>query len=82
MWLLNDSAAPLTAQGVNARALDVGPNDVRLGFGELYLPYMNVATFFGIMLALCFLAFLANLIQTYGPRTVIGLFIPSISKAK
>ena len=49
---------------------------------ELYLPYMNAAMFFGIVLALGFLAFLANLIRTYGLRTLIGLFIPSVAKAK
>jgi len=49
---------------------------------ELYLPYMNAATFFGILLALGYLAFLANLIRTYGIRTLIGLFIPSIAKTK
>jgi cytochrome c oxidase subunit 1 len=49
---------------------------------ELYLPYMDAAMFFGIVLALGFLAFLANLIRTYGLRTLIGLFIPSIAKTK
>lgn len=49
---------------------------------ELYLPYMNAATIFGIVLALGYLAFLANLIRTYGLRTLIGLFIPSIARAK
>ena len=29
-----------------------------------------------------FMAFLANLIRTYGLRTLIGLFIPSVAKAK
>jgi len=43
---------------------------------DMYLPYMNAATFFGIVLALGFLAFLANLIKTYGLRTLVGLFIP------
>lgn len=47
---------------------------------ELYLPYMDAATFFGILLALGYLAFLANLIRTYGLRTLIGLFIPSVAK--
>jgi cytochrome c oxidase subunit 1 len=47
---------------------------------EIYLPYMNAATFFGIVLALGFLAFLANLVHTYGLRTLIGLFIPSVAK--
>jgi len=47
---------------------------------ELYLPYMNVATIFGIILALGYLSFLANLIKTYGLRTLIGLFIPAITK--
>ncbi len=49
---------------------------------ETYLPYMNGATFFGAILALGFLAFLANLIQTYGLRTLIGLFIPGVAKTK
>lgn len=49
---------------------------------ELYLPYMTAATFFGILLALAYMAFLANLIKTYGLRTLIGLFIPSIAKQK
>jgi cytochrome c oxidase subunit 1 len=49
---------------------------------ELYLPYMNAATIFGIVLALGYLAFLTNLIRTYGLRTLIGLFIPSIARAK
>lgn len=49
---------------------------------EIYLPYMNAATFFGILLALGYLAFLANLIRTYGLRTLVGLFIPSMAKAK
>jgi cytochrome c oxidase subunit 1 len=46
----------------------------------MYLPYMNGALFFGIVLALGFLAFLANLIHTYGLRTLIGLFIPGVAK--
>ncbi len=46
----------------------------------MYLPYMNGALFFGIILALGFLAFLANLVHTYGLRTLIGLFIPSVAK--
>jgi heme/copper-type cytochrome/quinol oxidase subunit 1 len=49
---------------------------------ELFLPYMNAATFFGILLASAYIAFLANLIKTYGLRTLIGLFIPSITKSK
>jgi len=49
---------------------------------EMYLPYMNAATFFGVLLALGFLAFLANLIRTYGLRTLIGLFIPQVAKPK
>jgi cytochrome c oxidase subunit 1 len=49
---------------------------------ELYLPYMNGAMFFGVLLAVAFLAFLVNLIQTYGLRTLIGLFIPSIAETK
>lgn len=48
----------------------------------MYLPYMNGAMFFGITLALGFVAFLANLIHTYGLRTLVGLFIPQISKKK
>jgi cytochrome c oxidase subunit 1 len=46
----------------------------------MYLPYMNAATIFGIVLAVGFLAFLANLIHTYGLRTLIGLFVPAIAK--
>ncbi len=46
----------------------------------MYLPYMNGATFFGIVLAIGFLAFLANLVHTYGLRTLIGLFIPAVAK--
>jgi len=42
----------------------------------MYLPYMNSAIVFGVLLALGFLAFLANLIKTYGLRTLVGLFIP------
>jgi len=49
---------------------------------EMYLPYMNAATFFGVVLALGFLAFLVNLVRTYGLRTLIALFIPSIAKPK
>jgi len=49
---------------------------------ELYLPYMNGAMFFGVLLAVAFLAFLVNIIQTYGLRTLIGLFIPSIAETK
>jgi heme/copper-type cytochrome/quinol oxidase subunit 1 len=49
---------------------------------DLYLPYMNGATFFGIILALGFLAFLANLVKTYGLRTLVGLFIPFVTKPK
>lgn len=49
---------------------------------SMYLPYMNGALFFGALLALGFLAFLANLIHTYGLRTLIGLFIPQIAKQK
>jgi cytochrome c oxidase subunit 1 len=49
---------------------------------ELYLPYMNAAMFFGMLLALGYLAFLANLIRTYGLRTLIGLFIPSVARTK
>lgn len=49
---------------------------------DIYLPYMNAATFFGLLLAISYLAFLANLIRTYGLRTLFGLFIPSLAKAK
>jgi len=47
---------------------------------DMYLPYMNGALFFGVLLGLGFLAFLANLIYTYGLRTLVGLFIPSVAK--
>lgn len=43
---------------------------------DMYLPYMAPALIFGVLLALGFLAFLVNLIKTYGLRTLIGLFIP------
>lgn len=49
---------------------------------DMYLPYMNGATIFGIVLALGYITFLLNLIKTYGLRTLIGLFIPSIAKTK
>jgi len=49
---------------------------------DMYLPYMNGALFFGVLLAVGFLAFLANLVRTYGLRTLIGLFIPSVAKQK
>jgi hypothetical protein len=49
---------------------------------KLCLPYVNVAALFGIVLALGYLALLANLIRTYGIRTLIGLFIPSVARAK
>lgn len=49
---------------------------------DIYLPYMDAATFFGVLLAVSYLAFLANLIRTYGLRTLIGLFIPSLAKTK
>lgn len=42
----------------------------------IYLPYMSSAMFFGILLAVGFLAFLINLLHTYGLRTLVGLFIP------
>jgi hypothetical protein len=35
-----------------------------------------------MLLALGYLAFLANLIRTYGLRTLIGLFIPSVARTK
>lgn len=43
---------------------------------NIYIPYMAGAMFFGTLLALGFLAFLINLIRTYGLRTLIKLFIP------
>ena len=49
---------------------------------SMYLPYMNGAMFFGIILAIGFLAFLANLVHTYGLRTLVGLFIPQVSRPK
>jgi len=36
---------------------------------------MTAATFFGVLLAPGFLSFLANLIRTYGLRTLVGLLI-------
>jgi cytochrome c oxidase subunit 1 len=42
----------------------------------IYLPYMSSAMFFGILLAIGFLAFIINLVHTYGLRTLVGLFIP------
>ncbi|MEO0158278.1 MAG: cbb3-type cytochrome c oxidase subunit I [candidate division WOR-3 bacterium] len=44
---------------------------------NMYLPYMAPASFFGILLALGLVAFVANLIQTYGLRTLVGLFKPA-----
>jgi heme/copper-type cytochrome/quinol oxidase subunit 1 len=49
---------------------------------ELYLIYMNGALFFCLLLAVALVAFLLNIIQTYGLRTVIGLFNPFIAKTK
>jgi len=43
---------------------------------DIYLPYMASAMGFGIILALGYLAFLLNLIKTYGLKTLIGLFVP------
>ncbi len=45
-----------------------------LYYTDAYLPYMGAATFFGILLALGFLAFLLNVIKTFGLKNVIGLF--------
>lgn len=45
----------------------------------MYVPNTNGAAFFGIILALGYLAFLANPIRTFGLRTIIGLFIPSVA---
>ncbi len=43
---------------------------------DMYLPYMAPAAFFGVLLALGLLAFIINLVQTYGIRTLVGLFVP------
>ncbi len=48
-----------------------------LYFTDAYLPYMASAAFFGALLALGFLAFLLNVIRTFGLRTIIGLFMPA-----
>jgi cytochrome c oxidase subunit 1 len=48
----------------------------------LYLPYMDAATIFGAIIAIAYVTFLANLIKTYGIRTLLGLFIPTLSKTK
>lgn len=48
---------------------------------SIFLPYMAPAMFFGILLGLGFLAFLVNLIRTYGLRTLVGLFIPQLKAA-
>jgi cytochrome c oxidase subunit 1 len=43
---------------------------------DAYLPYMSGAAAFGVVLALGFLAFLVNLVRTYGLGTLVGLFFP------
>jgi len=43
---------------------------------DIYFPYMAAATLFAHILAVGFAAFLLNLIETYGVRTLVGLFIP------
>lgn len=48
----------------------------------MYQPYMVAAIFFAALIAIGFLLFLVNLIQTYGLRTLVGLFIPSVAKAE
>ncbi len=47
-----------------------------LYFTDRYLPYMAGAWFFGALMALGFLAFLLNVIKTFGLRNVLGLFLP------
>ena len=43
---------------------------------DIYFPYMASAMLFAHILAIGFAAFLLNLIETYGLRTLVGLFIP------
>lgn len=49
---------------------------------NMYLPYMASAMFFGILLALGFLTFLANIIMTFGLKNIVSLFIPIESREK
>ncbi len=42
-----------------------------------YLKYMVPAWFFGLLMGLGFLAFLVNVIRTFGLRTIVGLFMPA-----
>ncbi len=48
-----------------------------LYFTDAYLPYMASAAFFGALLTLGFLAFMLNVIQTFGIKTIVGLFMPA-----
>ncbi len=47
-----------------------------LYFTDRFLPYMIPAWIFGAILGLGFLAFLLNVIKTFGLKNVIGLFLP------
>ncbi len=41
---------------------------------EMYVPYQASAMIFGIILASGFLAFIVNLVRTFGLKTLVGLF--------
>ncbi len=43
---------------------------------DAYVPYQAAAMFFGFLLAAGFAAFVVNLVQTYGLKTLLGLFGP------
>ncbi len=43
---------------------------------DLYIPYQASAMVFGIILAAGFAAFVVNLVQTYGLKTLLGMFRP------
>ncbi len=47
-----------------------------LYFTDRFLPYMIPSWIFGAILGLGFLAFLLNVIKTFGLKNVIGLFLP------
>jgi len=47
-----------------------------LYFTDRFLPFMIPAWIFGAILGLGFLAFLLNVIKTFGLRNLIGLFLP------
>jgi len=49
---------------------------------NIFLPYMASAMLFAHILAIGFIAFILNLVETYGLRTLIGLFIPLKQKTE